>query len=154
MIRFEYDNIETDRLILEFKCKECLSSTKTDLLKVPDLDLDTLKDTSYSYKHICQYGACYTIDIINSIYDSYGVFAIWKTEKMRKDYAFQCKTVYVDQANKILHLYDFCESIDWNHVEKVKVHTINHNNYSRCEECIEWTYEMHDAARDLYLRHE
>lgn len=83
-----------------------------------------------------------------------GVFAIWKTEKMRKDYAFQCKTVYVDQANKILHLYDFCESIDWDHVEKVKVHTINHNNYSRCEECIEWTYEMHDAARDLYLRHE
>lgn len=73
MIRFEYDNIEADKLILEFKCKECLSLTKTDLLSVPELDFDTFKDISNSYKHKCQCGACYTIEIINGLYDSYGL---------------------------------------------------------------------------------
>ena len=73
MIRFEYDNIEADKLILEFKCKECNSLTKTDLLNVPELDFDTFKDISCSYKHKCQCGACYTIDIINGLYDSSGI---------------------------------------------------------------------------------
>ena len=72
MIRFEYDNIEADKLILEFKCKECHSLTKTELLSVPELDFDTFKNISYSYKHKCQCGACYTIEIKNGLYDSYG----------------------------------------------------------------------------------
>lgn len=73
MTRFEYDNIEADKLILEFKCKECHSLTKTELLKVPELDFDTLRNMSYSYKHKCQCGACYNIEIINGLYDNYGV---------------------------------------------------------------------------------
>lgn len=73
MIRFEYDNIEADKLILEFKCKECHSLTKTELLSVPEIDFDTFKDISNSYKHRCQCGTCYTIEIINGLYDSYGL---------------------------------------------------------------------------------
>lgn len=73
MIRFEYDNIEADKLILEFKCEKCHSLTKTELLNVPELDFDTFKDISCSYNHKCQCGACYTIDIINGLYDSYGI---------------------------------------------------------------------------------
>lgn len=73
MIRFEYDYNEADKLILEFKCKECCLLTKTEFLSVPELDLDTLKDISSSYKHKCQCGACYTIEIINSLYDGYGI---------------------------------------------------------------------------------
>lgn len=73
MIRFKYDNIEADKLILEFKCKECHSLTKTELLSVPEMDYDTFKDISNSYKHKCRCGACYTIEIINGLYDSYGL---------------------------------------------------------------------------------
>lgn len=73
MIRFEYDNIEADKLILEFKCKECHSLTKTESLSVPELDFDTFIDISNSYKHKCQCGACYTIEITNGLYDSYGL---------------------------------------------------------------------------------
>lgn len=73
MIRFEYDNLEAYKLILEYKCKECLSLTKTDLLSVPELDFDTFEDKSNSYEHKCQCGACYKIEIINGLYDSYGL---------------------------------------------------------------------------------
>lgn len=73
MIQFKYDNKEADKLILEFKCKECLSLTKTGLLSVPEMNFDTFKNVSCSYKYKCQCGACYTIDIINGLYDSYGL---------------------------------------------------------------------------------
>ena len=73
MIKFGYDNIEADQLILEFKCKECHSLTKTDLLKVPKLDFETYKDMRCSYKHECQCRACYIIEIINGIYNNYGL---------------------------------------------------------------------------------
>ena len=73
MIRFEYDNIDSESVILEFKCKECLKSTKTGLFRVPEFDLDTFKETKKSYTHKCKCGACYTVEIINGIYDGYGL---------------------------------------------------------------------------------
>lgn len=73
MIRFKFDNIEAEKLILEFRCKECDSLTKTGLLRVPKLDFDTFKDVSCSYKHKCQCGAYYTIDIINGLYEGFGL---------------------------------------------------------------------------------
>lgn len=73
MIRFKFDNLEAENLILEFKCKECDSLTKTGLLRVPKLDFDTFKDVSSSYIHECQCGACYNIELFNGLYDSYGV---------------------------------------------------------------------------------
>lgn len=73
MVRFRYDNIEANKLILEFKCKKCHSLTKTELLSVPELDLKSFKDTRCSFKHECQCGACYTIDIINGLYEGYGL---------------------------------------------------------------------------------
>lgn len=73
MVKFEYDNTEADKLILEFKCKECHSLTKTDFLKVPELDFDTFENVNRSYEHKCQCGACYHIEIINGLYDSYGL---------------------------------------------------------------------------------
>lgn len=73
MIRFEYDNIETDKLILEFKCKDCNSLIKTESLNVPELDFDTFKNISYSYNHKCQCGALHTIEITNGLHDSFGI---------------------------------------------------------------------------------
>ena len=73
MIKFVYDNIEADKLILEFKCKECHSLTKTELLKVPPFDLDTFKDVNSLYKHRCQCGAYYTIELFNGLCDSHGL---------------------------------------------------------------------------------
>ena len=73
MIRFEYDNIEADKLILEFKCKDCSSLTNTELLNVPELDFDTFKNISNSYNHKCQCGALYTIEITNGLHDSFGI---------------------------------------------------------------------------------
>lgn len=73
MIRFEYDNIEADKLILEFKCKDSSSLTNTELLNVPELDFDTFKNISNSYNHKCQCGALYTIEITNGLHDSFGI---------------------------------------------------------------------------------
>lgn len=73
MIQFKFDNIEADNLILEFKCKECHFLTKTELLSVPKLDFDTFKDVSCSYIHECQCGACYNIELLNGLYNSYGI---------------------------------------------------------------------------------
>lgn len=44
MVRFEYDYIEANKLILEFKCEKCHSLTKTELLNVPELDFDNELD--------------------------------------------------------------------------------------------------------------
>ena len=73
MIRFEYDNIDSESVILEFKCKECPKLIKTGLFRVPEFDLDTFKETKKSYTHKCKCGACYTVEIINGIYDGYGL---------------------------------------------------------------------------------
>lgn len=42
MVRFRYDNIEANKLILEFKCKKCHSLTKTELLSVPGIGLKNI----------------------------------------------------------------------------------------------------------------
>ena len=73
MIRFEYDNIEADKLILEFKCKSCHAISKTELLVVPQLDINTFDKTKLSYQHKCVCGEIYYIDIYNGIYDNYGI---------------------------------------------------------------------------------
>lgn len=72
MIRFRYDNIEADKLILEFKCKKCLLLTKTESLIVPEVDWDNFATKMKKYRHECQCGACYSISLFNSIYDGYG----------------------------------------------------------------------------------
>ena len=54
MIKFCYDNIEANNLILEFKCKECHTLTETELLSVPKMDFDTFKNVSSLNKHKCQ----------------------------------------------------------------------------------------------------
>lgn len=73
MIRFWYDSIEAEKLILEFKCKKCLFFTKTELLGVPKEDLDNYTTSKQSFMHKCQCGKCYSIDIYNGIFNNYGV---------------------------------------------------------------------------------
>ncbi len=73
MIRFEYDNNEAKKLILEFRCKNCSKLTKTELLHVPEMDLDNYTTTKKSYRHECPCNACYSIEIYNGLYDSYGI---------------------------------------------------------------------------------
>lgn len=113
MVRFEYDNIEADTLILEFKCKECHSLTKTELLSVPEMDFDTFKNVSCSYKHKCQCNACYSIEIINGLFDNYGVIhGIIGCENdvtvhEVPDYPYSKETVLVDT----IHSYSIIESI-------------------------------------------
>ena len=73
MIKFDYDNNEADELIIEFKCKKCFQLSKTDSLEIPKMDFDNYTTIKHSFKHKCQCGACYVIDIYNGIYDNYGV---------------------------------------------------------------------------------
>lgn len=72
MIKFGFNNTGVDKLILEFKCKKCLDFTKTDKLSIPQLDLETFKERQVSFKHKCLCGVCYTIEIINGLYGSFG----------------------------------------------------------------------------------
>lgn len=118
MIRFSYDNIEADNLILEFKCKECLSLTKTELLCVPELDFDTFKNVSNSYKHKCQCGACYTIEIINGLYDSYGLIhrVFGKEEDIFvhevPDFPYNKETILVDTIESYSKIESIVDGID------------------------------------------
>lgn len=118
MIRFEYDNIEANKLILEFKCKKCNSLTKTELLNVPELDFDTFKDISCSCSHKCQCGACYAIEIINGLYDSYGIIhgAYGKEEDVIvhevPDIPYDKDSILVDTINAYSKIESIANSIE------------------------------------------
>lgn len=130
MIRFSYDNIEAEKLILEFKCKECLSLTKTEFLCVPELDFDTFKNVSNSYKHKCQCGACYTIEIINGLYESYGLIhrVFGKEEDIFvhevPDFPYNKETILVDTIES----YSKIESI----VDGIEGMSNDNKNYAYC----------------------
>ncbi|MBO5595080.1 MAG: hypothetical protein J5931_10815 [Prevotella sp.] len=130
MIRFEYDNIEADKLILEFKCKECHSLTKTELLNVPELDFNTYKDIRCSYKHKCQCGACYPIEITNGLYDSFGLIdGIDGNEEdvfvhEVPDFPYDKNTILLDT----IHAYSRIESI----VNGIKGLSKEDKNYVYC----------------------
>ena len=130
MIKFSYDNIEADKLILEFKCEECLSLTKTELLSVPELDLDTYKNVSSSYLHKCQCGACYTIEIINGLYDSYGsIYRVIGNEEdvfvhEVSDFPYDKDTILVDTIES----YSKIESI----VDGIEGMSYDDKNYVYC----------------------
>lgn len=118
MIRFEYDNIEANKLILEFKCKKCNSLTKTELLNVPELDFDTFKDISCSCSHKCQCGACYAIEIKNGLYDSYGIIhgAYGKEEDVIvhevPDIPYDKDSILVDTINAYSKIESIANSIE------------------------------------------
>lgn len=105
MIKFEYDNIGTDKLEIEFKCKECLSPTKTRLLKVPKLDFNTFNDVFCSYKHKCQCGANYTIELFNGLYESHGLVHRFFGKEIDvlvreiPDYSYSKDTILADTIN-------------------------------------------------------
>lgn len=105
MIKFEYDNIETDKLILVFKCKNCLVQTKTVLLSVPKVDLKSFKDTKQSYIHNCQCGVSYPIDIYNGLYEGYGIIQGIEGEENdvivheRADIPYDKDSILVDTIN-------------------------------------------------------
>ena len=130
MIRFEYDNIEADKLILEFRCKDCNSLTKTDLLSVPELDFDTFKNIRYSYKHKCQCGACYNIEIINGLYDSFGLIhrIFGKEEDIFvyevPDFTYDKDTILIDTIDS----YSKIESI----INGIEDMSKNDKNYIYC----------------------
>ena len=118
MIRFSFDNIEADKLILEFKCKNCLALTKTVLLSVPKLDFDTFKDVSCLYKHKCQCGACYTVELFNGLYDSYGlVHRIFGKEvdvfvHEVPDFPYDKESILVDTTNAYSRIKSIVNSIE------------------------------------------
>lgn len=130
MTRFSYDSIEADKLILEFKCKECNSLTKTESLSVPDLDFDTFKDVSCTYKHRCQCGACYAIEIINGLYDSCGIIhgVSYKEEDVFvydvPDFPYDKDSILVDVINS----YTIIESI----VDRIEDMSKENKNYVYC----------------------
>lgn len=118
MIRFKFDNIEAEKLILEFRCKECDSLTKTGLLRVPKLDFDTFKDVSCSYKHKCQCGACYIIELFNGLYDSYGLVhrIIGKEVDVLvhevPDFPYDKKSILVDTINAYFRIESIVNGIE------------------------------------------
>ena len=118
MIKFCYDNIEANNLILEFKCKECHTLTETELLSVPKMDFDTFKNVSSLNKHKCQCGACYTIEIINGLYDSYGLIhrVIGKEEDVQvheiPDYPYSKDTILVDTIGSFSKIESIIDGIE------------------------------------------
>ena len=73
MIKFDYDNNEADELINEFKCKKCFHLSRTNPLEIPKMEFGNYTTIKHSFKHKCQCGECYVIDIYNGIFDNYGV---------------------------------------------------------------------------------
>lgn len=67
MKKFRYNDIGTEKIILEFKCKNCQTYIKTDSMIVPKLNLNSCKDEQLSYEHKCQCGTCYTIDLCKGL---------------------------------------------------------------------------------------
>lgn len=73
MIKFDYDNNEADELIIEFKCKKCFHLSRTNPLEIPKMEFGNYTTIKHSFKHKCQCGECYVIDIYNGMFDNYGV---------------------------------------------------------------------------------
>lgn len=130
MIKFEYDNTETDKLILEFKCKNCLVQTKTVLLSVPKVDLKSFRDTKQSYIHNCQCGVSYPIDIYNGLCEGYGIIQGIEGEENdiivheRADIPYDKDSILVDTINA----YSRIESI----VKGIKGLSKEDKNYVYC----------------------
>ena len=73
MAKFNYDNIEAEQLILEFKCSKCCKKTITAKLRVPEMYVDdTYSMNTLSYQHVCECGKEYAIHIHSGIYTEYG----------------------------------------------------------------------------------
>ena len=73
MVKFNYDNIGTEKITLEFLCSKCHSTIETGMLDIPEWNLDCNIVTGV--KHRCRCTCCkeYNIELFNGIYDSYGV---------------------------------------------------------------------------------
>ena len=73
MAKFNYDNIEAEQLILEFKCSKCCKKTITAKLRVPEMYVDdTCSMNTLSYQHVCECGKEYAIHIHSGIYTEFG----------------------------------------------------------------------------------
>ncbi|MBR4924972.1 MAG: hypothetical protein IKZ61_04385 [Prevotella sp.] len=118
MARFIFDNIEGENIILEFKCKKCFSLTKTGLLDVPEMDLDNLTTAKRLFKHECQCGACYSIEIYNGLYNSYGIIQGLDSEEEDvfvheiPDVQYNKDTIYVDTINTFYKIESIINSVD------------------------------------------
>lgn len=73
MAKFYYNNIEAEKLILEFKCSNCCKRNVTAKLKVPEMYIDdTSSRNTLTYQHICECGREYNIRIHSGIFADYG----------------------------------------------------------------------------------
>lgn len=73
MIRFEYDNIDSESVILEFKCCYCKHNIITKILQVPEMNLNDMESSNMlSHNIVCKCGKKYTIQIYNGVY-GYGI---------------------------------------------------------------------------------
>ncbi|MBQ8115380.1 MAG: hypothetical protein IJ145_04555 [Prevotella sp.] len=73
MVKFNYDNIGTEKITLEFLCSKCHSTIETGMLDIPEWNLNCNIVTRV--KHHCRCACCkeYNIELFNGIYDSYGI---------------------------------------------------------------------------------
>jgi hypothetical protein len=130
MIRFDYDNIDAEELIIEFKCPKCFRLSKTDSLEIPKIDFGNYTTIKNSFKHKCQCGVCYTIDIYNSLLYGYGI--IQELSKDEKDifvhqipfFACNKETIFIDAISS-------CEKIR-SIVNEIDNISIDNKNYIFC----------------------
>lgn len=118
MIKFEYDNIEADKLILQFKCEKCDKLTETDLLSIPQLDIDTMSKTKLLHQHKCACGEIYSINIYNGIDDNYGIVnGIDGSENdvyvhEVSDYFYNRNSIWVDTIGSYSKIESIIDKID------------------------------------------
>lgn len=73
MAKFYYNNIEAEKIILEFKCDNCCKRNVTAKLQVPEMYIDdTSSKNTLTYQHICDCGKEFVIRIHSGIYADYG----------------------------------------------------------------------------------
>lgn len=80
-----------------------------------------------------------------------GVSAVFFSNRYRKQYAFECSTILVDQEARIFHYSwnDNCELVqDAEDLVEMKGYETKGQDYHLCEYCKEYTEEIEDLARE------
>ena len=73
MVKFNYDNIGTEKITLEFLCSKCHSTIETGMLDIPEWNLNCNIVTRVKLHSRCACCKEYNIELFNGIYDSYGI---------------------------------------------------------------------------------
>lgn len=124
MRRFDYDNIEAEELLLEFRCYNCDKIIKTEKLKVPEMNLENVDSPNQlSYFVNCPCGNSYSIVLYNGVYANYGTIRGLKDDyevvvHEVPAYPYGKKTIFVDIIHSISTVKSIINEIDENKISE------------------------------------